>query len=302
MANGTWTEMKKSLKKSALIALLVPILASPIQDTKKNSYQNPFQRDIKEQLLSINYEVNYANAGSNTSPYKKYYESISPLITHLEEKGFQMNSLVQDPRFEIYEGTKNRFKPSTKRKSLSLDEYKKALGYEDKKNRISDFMDKNMNQLELAEQTYGIPKQVISAIIGVESDFGVNLGDYNPFNVYFSMYANNYKKAFATTQLEELLIFCKKQKINVYDLKSSHAGAISHAQFLPSSLNSLFVGDDIYDMKDNIFSVANYLSESKKRTKNLEKAIFDYNRSDLYVKTILNLAKEAEEILENSKF
>ena len=301
MANGTWTEMKKSLKKSALIALLVPFLASPIQDADKN-FINAFQRNIKEQLSSINYEVNYANSGSNASHYKKYYEKISPLITHLEEKGFQVSRLLQDPRFEIYEETKNRFTYSAERKSPSLNEYKIALGYDSKKNEISNFIEGNIDQLELAEQTYGIPKQIISAIIGVESDFGVNLGDYNPFNAYFSMYANNYKKEFASTQLEELLIFCEKHDIGVFSLKSSYAGAISYAQFLPYSLNQWFIGSDLYDMDNNILSVANYLSHFKKRTGNLEKAIFRYNPSNLYVKTILNLAKDAEEIMENSKF
>jgi membrane-bound lytic murein transglycosylase B len=272
----------------SLAALLLPVLVSPINGLKENFYQQ-----IPQETQKIN---------QNTSSYyEKYYKKISSLVNYLEEKGFQLENLLQDPRFEIYEGIRNRFKHSAEKKSLTLEEYKEALQYEDKKNRISDFINNNINQLELAEKIYEIPKYINSAIIGIESDFGDNLGSFNPFNAYFSMYANDYKKEFASTQLEELLIFCEKNNIDVFSLKSSYAGAISYAQFLPSSLNKWFIGNDLYDMGNNILSAANYLSHFKEITGSLEKAIFKYNKSKLFVRTILDLAKDAEEILSLNK-
>jgi len=280
--------MMKSFKRMSLAALLLPVLVSPINGLKENFYQQ-----IPQETQKIN---------QNTSSYyEKYYKKISSLVNYLEEKGFQLENLLQDPRFEIYEGIRNRFKHSAEKKSLTLEEYKEALQYEDKKNRISDFINNNINQLELAEKIYEIPKYINSAIIGIESDFGDNLGSFNPFNAYFSMYANDYKKEFASTQLEELLIFCEKNNIDVFSLKSSYAGAISYAQFLPSSLNKWFIGNDLYDMGNNILSAANYLSHFKEITGSLEKAIFKYNKSKLFVRTILDLAKDAEEILSLNK-
>ncbi len=118
------------------------------------------------------------------------------------------------------------------------------------------------------------------------------------------MYANNYKKEFAKTQLEELLIFCEKYNIDVFSLKSSYAGAISYFQFLPSSLNIWFIGNglsDLYNIGNNILSVANYLSHFKEETGSLEEAIYSYNRSRLYVRTVLDLAKDAEKLYSESK-
>ena len=269
--------MMKLLKRMSLATLLLSVLVSPIKNAEENFRQQTPQNIIHED-------------------YEKHHKNISSLINYLEEKGFQINDLLQNPKFEIYEGIGNMFKYSAEKKSQSLEEYKKALGYEDKKNRISDFINDNIDQLELSEETYRISKYINSAIIGIESDFGENKGGFNPFNAYVSMYADNYKKEFASTQLEELLIFCEKNKIDVFSLKSSYAGAISHAQFLPYSLNRWFIGNDLYDMDNNILSVANYLSYFKKRTGSLEKAIFKYNPSELFVKTVLDLAKDAEEL------
>ncbi len=274
--------MMKPLKKISLMALLIPFLVSPIKDTKEIFYEQINPKKVQKLRLK-------------TSDYERYYKDISPLIDYIEEKGFQINNLLRNPRFEIYKERKNLFSPPKRGERPSLEEYKKRLGYEDKKDKISDFIDKNIEQLKSAEEIYGISRYIISAIIGIESDFGNNLGSFNPFNTYFSMYAYNYKKDFAKNQLEELLIFCEKKDIDVFNLKSSHAGAMTPAQFIPSSLNSLFIGEDLYDMDNSILSVANYLSHSKKITKNLEKVIFSYNRNSLYVRTVLDLAKDAEE-------
>lgn len=222
-------------------------------------------------------------------------EALAPLVEYFESKGFDLLELLNDPRFEIYDGIGDRFRHSAERRTLTLDEYKKVLGFTDKRSRISGFINDNRSQLDLAEETYDIPKYVIAAIIGIESDYGKNIGRFNPFNSYISMYAENYRAEFAQAQLEELLIFTERNNLDVFDLKSSYAGAMSFAQFIPYSLNKWFVGDDIFDMNNNIMSVANYLAYFKERTGSLERSVFRYNPSQMYTDTVMDLAKEAEE-------
>ena len=65
-------------------------------------------------------------------------------------------------------------------------------------------------------------------------------------------------------------------------------------QFIPSSLNRWFVGKDVWEMNDNISSVANYLSYFKREKGDIEKAVFAYNPSRFYVKTVLELADYAK--------
>jgi membrane-bound lytic murein transglycosylase B len=222
-------------------------------------------------------------------------DDIAPLISYLKQEGFEIDKLLKDPRFELYEGISDRFRKSAEKKSHNLDSYKRVLGFETKADQIVKYINEHSEQLKKAEENYGISRYVIAAIIGIESDFGKNVGSYNPFNAYVSMYAENYRQDFAKAQLEELLIFVRRNDIDVFELKSSYAGAMTFAQFIPYSLNKWFVGKDIFDMSNNIMSVANYLDYFKQRTGDIETAVLRYNPSRLYTKAVLDLANTAEQ-------
>lgn len=220
-------------------------------------------------------------------------DNLPSLVNYLQEHGFDIQSLLDDPRFEVYDDITDRFTKSAEKKSQSLDSYKRVLGFEKKASQLNQFMAEHSDQLRKAEQEYGISRAVIAAIIGIESDFGKNTGSYNPFNAYVSMYANGYRQDFAKAQILELLKFTERNDIDVFDLKSSYAGAMTYAQFIPYSLNKWFIGDDIFDMNNNIISVANYLSYFKEKTGSIETAVLRYNPSDLYTQAVLDLAKQA---------
>ena len=221
-------------------------------------------------------------------------DRVQELADYFKSKNLDLESLLQDERYELYDDLSARFINSAERKTPTLEEYKQILGFDTKKTAIREFMDTHRTSLEEAEKTYGIPGHVVSAIIGLESNFGSVIGRYNPLNVYVSMYSENYRAQFARAQLEELLIFIRDRDIDVFELKSSYAGAMSYAQFIPYSLNRWFVGDDIFDMHNNIQSVANYLSHFKNITGTMEGAVYRYNPSSLYRDAVMALAKEAE--------
>jgi membrane-bound lytic murein transglycosylase B len=222
--------------------------------------------------------------------------SLTSLIEYFDSKGLDLKSLLEDSRFEIYDGIGDRFRRSAERRVLTFEEYKGILGFEAKKRNITGFIDSNIDQLKKAEAEYDIPRYVIAAIIGIESDYGKNIGSFNPLNAYVSMYAENYRAEFARAQLEELLLFTNRNNIDVFELKSSYAGAMTYAQFIPYSLNRWFVGDDIFDMNNNILSVANYLAHFKNITGSVERAVFRYNPSQMYTDAVMALAAEAEKM------
>ncbi len=228
-------------------------------------------------------------------------DRLNLLIEYFDSKNLDLKTLLDDPRFEIYDEIGDRFRNSAERRTPTLEEYKRILGFEDKKRRIIGFMDNNSEALQKAEEVYGIPGTVIAAIIGIESDFGQNIGRFNPLNAYVSMYSEDYRSDFARAQLEELLIFTERKGIDVFELKSSYAGAMSFAQFIPYSVNRWWVGDDIFDMDNNIYSIANYLRHFKEVTGTLEGAVFRYNPSSLYRDAVLALAAEAEKMVSVSQ-
>lgn len=245
---------------------------------------------IKASLLYLLFMLMASPLAATNDPYN---ENISALATYLEKEGYDIKKLIDDPRFQIYEDIAERFKKSAERKSQSLKSYKEILNFERKSVQINEFIEKHSTQLEKAEQQYGISRSVIAAIIGIESNFGTYTGSYNPFNAYVSMYVNEYRQDFAKAQLKELLAFTKRNDIDIFELKSSYAGAMTFAQFIPYSLNKWFVGDDIFDMNNNILSVANYLAYFVERTGSIETAVLRYNPSQLYTETVLDLADQA---------
>lgn len=225
---------------------------------------------------------------------EKYQQELSLLTSELDKEGYKINSLMEDDRFEVYGSIDERFTRSAERTTPTLEEYKEILDFDKKVEQGVKFLKGHSSQLWKAEEEYGISKYIITAIIGIESKYGTVLGSYNPFNVYVSMIVVDYRADFARAQLKELLEFTNRIQIDVFTLKSSYAGAMSAAQFIPYSVNKWWVGDDIFDIDNNIMSVANYLAHFQARTNDLRTSVLRYNPSDLYADTILDLASEIE--------
>lgn len=258
--------------------------------------------------------------GSQTNPQIVYGEKFSSidsvlvnsLVENLRKKGFGIEEFFLRPEFEIHPDIDSLFINSAESKALKAykaaskeekakifedeyQKYKEKLGFDGKTKQIKPFIKNNLEHLLTAEKEYQIPKEVIAATLGVESDFGKNKGKYYAFNAYVSLYLTGYKQEFAISQLKELLKFCERTKKDIF-IKSSYAGAIGYVQFLPYSLNKWFIGDDVYNMHDNILSTANYLAYFMKKTGSLEKAVLRYNPSDVFVKAVFDLAEHGKGI------
>ncbi|HMB40797.1 MAG TPA: lytic murein transglycosylase [Balneolaceae bacterium] len=245
-------------------------------------------------MLIIISSAKNSSVAQQAGPAMEYNDRVKQLISYFESNNLDLETHLKDSRFSLYDDIGGRFRNSAERKTPTLKEYQRILGFDTKKVKIREFMETYSAALEEAEESYDIPKYVISAIIGLESNFGAVVGSYNPLNVYVSMYSEDYRAEFARAQLEELLIFTSERNIDVFELKSSYAGAMAFAQFIPYSLNRWFVGDDIFDMRNNILSVANYLAHFKNITGDIQGAVFRYNPSSLYRDAVLSLADEAE--------
>ena len=267
----------QKLTKYALLTVLLSVNTEPLTAVKAPA--NP------------SYDFN-----SLTIEDSIYAKNIESLKDACAAKGYDISVLIEDKRFEVYEKIATYFTGSAERKSVSLDQYKKILGYDKKKTQAGSFIQKYGSTLEQAEKKYGVSRYVITAILGIESDFGKNIGRHNPFNAYASMYIVDYRADFALDQLIELLAFAKRNDLDVFELKSSYAGAISYAQFIPYSLNKWFVGSDIFDMRNNIMSIGNYLAYFMEKTGDMRTAVLRYNPSGLYADAVMSLAKEIENL------
>ena len=237
---------------------------------------------------------------SNVQIREEVQARIQRIADDFEAKGYDINAYLDDTRFRYIEGITQKFTRSAERRIESFEDYKQVLAYEIKKNKLAEFYAAYSEDLLAAEKEFNIPKEIIMGILGVESEFGTYKGNYNPFKAYISMMAEDYRYTFAEAQLEELLKFCKRTGLDIMDLQSSYAGAMSYAQFIPYSLNRWWMnseGKNLYHMPDNIRSVANYLAHFTKIEGNVEDAILRYNTSTLYQQAVLSLAEDAKRVI-----
>lgn len=120
-----------------------------------------------------------------------------------------------------------------------------------------------------ASQTYGVPEEIIMAIIGVETVFGRVTGDYRVMDALTVLTFDYPRRAeFFRGELENFLIFTRDMQIKPFTVKGSYAGAIGYPQFMPSSIRRYatdFDGDGQIDLRgspsDAIGSVAKFLAD-----------------------------------------
>ncbi len=198
------------------------------------------------------------------------------------------------------------------------------------------FLKQYHDTLEAAENIYGVSRNIIAAILLIETNFGKNTGN-QPILYRLSRLANicdeknidvNYlvlRKSHPGLERKEVFdraidlhaIFypevkatfevARRNDINPLSIKGSHAGAFGFPQFLPSSYLKYGVDGNrdgrisLYNMQDTIHSVANYLSgfgwEPDDDEAAHKRVIWEYNHSEPYVDTVYGIYSR----LENSR-
>jgi len=120
--------------------------------------------------------------------------------------------------------------------------------------------------LDKAERIYGVPPQIITAILGVETRYGSRQGSYRVMDSLVTL-AFNYppRAAFFRSELEQYLLLTREEGVDPMSVTGSYAGAMGQTQFISSSFRRYavdFDGDgrrDLWnDAADAIGSVGNY--------------------------------------------
>jgi len=158
-------------------------------------------------------------------------------------------------------------RPAEKTKPWS--EYRKIFVNEQRIEQGVEFWKKNAAALKRAETEFGVPAQIIVAILGVETRYGRNIGSYRVVDALSTLAFDYPNRApFFRSELEHFLLLTREQKKDPLELIGSYAGAMGYGQFMPSSYREFsvdFNGDGFNDIwnneEDAIGSVANYFKQ-----------------------------------------
>ncbi|BCG65085.1 MAG: membrane-bound lytic murein transglycosylase B [Methyloprofundus sp.] len=131
------------------------------------------------------------------------------------------------------------------------------------------FWQDNKASLTAMQQQYGLPAEIMVAIIGVETLYGARTGGYKVINALATLGFEYPKRSkFFLSELEHFLLLCREEKMNPLEPVGSYAGAMGMPQFMPSSYRHYaadFEGNGKRDIwhnpADSIASVANYFAK-----------------------------------------
>ncbi len=120
--------------------------------------------------------------------------------------------------------------------------------------------------LEGLEQKYGVPRGILIAIWGVETNYGSNKGSFSVLRSLATLGYEGKRADFGRQQLLYALRILQSGDVALEDFKGSWAGAMGHTQFIPTTYADYAAdgtGDGIRDIwtepRDAIASAAYYL-------------------------------------------
>lgn len=126
----------------------------------------------------------------------------------------------------------------------------------------------NDDALRRAEAKWGVPPEIVVAIVGVETNYGRLLGGFRVLDALATLAFDYPRRApFFRGELKEFLLLAREQGFSPFTPKGSYAGAMGVPQFMPGSFRRYavdFDGDTRIDLwtsgPDVVGSVANYLA------------------------------------------
>jgi lytic murein transglycosylase len=172
--------------------------------------------------------------------------------------------------------------------------------------RGSNMMKQYGSALGRIEQAYGVPGEVLVAIWGLETDFGVNIGKFPTIRALATLAYDCRRSDTFRAELLDALRIIDRGDLTASEMRGAWAGEIGQTQFMPSSYIKYAVDFDgnghrdlLRSAQDVLASTANYLAGyGWQRGKGWEpgspnfKVIQQWNKSEVYAKTIASFATQ----------
>ena len=163
-------------------------------------------------------------------------------------------NVIKYDRFqpEFYEDTKTYIGKRSSQKKL-----KKGIT----------FYKKNKSLINTIEETFEIEKELLLALMGVETNFGTYVGKMDILSSLATLSYDKRRSEFFTNELIILLKLIDTNKINYKTLYGSWAGACGFFQFMPSTIKNYALDynkDNYINLKNSVdayASAANYLNK-----------------------------------------
>ena len=152
--------------------------------------------------------------------------------------------------------------------TLTLDEYLHKTVTNDRITQGRKKKSQYPTLLGQIETKFGVPRHVILAFWGMESNYGKVKSRYQLTDSFITLIYDGRRSEFFTKQLLALMKIADKNKLHINDIHGSWAGAMGHFQFIPTTLAQYGIDgnhdsriDIINSIGDAMYSAGNYLNK-----------------------------------------
>jgi len=201
--------------------------------------------------------------------YSKHPEAQDVINTLVKEHGFDESYLVKTLQTAKKQEQILKSMSSPAEFTWTWDRYKKLFL---EKQRISNgkkFIKENFDLFQQVENDFGVPKEIITSILGVETRYGKIQGSYRVLDSLATLGFDFPRRSkFFKSELIQFFLLARENNLDINSIQGSYAGAMGYGQFISSSYRAYAVdydGDGYADLfnsvPDAVASIANYLQK-----------------------------------------
>ena len=201
--------------------------------------------------------------------YSEHPEAQDIIETLVEEHGFDRSYVIQILKMAKKQERILESMSSPAEFTWTWDRYKKLFLEEKRISNGKKFIKENSTLFKQVEDEFGVPKEIITSILGVETRYGKIQGGYRVLDSLATLGFDFPRRSkFFKSELIQLFILTRENNLDINAVQGSYAGAMGYGQFISSSYRAYAIdydGDGYADLfnsvPDAVASIANYLQK-----------------------------------------
>ena len=201
--------------------------------------------------------------------YSKHPAAQDVIKTLVSEHGFDQNYVAEILQTAIKQDQILESMSSPAEFTWTWDRYKKLFLEEKRIANGKKFINDNAALFDRVENEFGVPREIITSILGVETRYGKIKGSYRVLDSLATLGFDFPRRSkFFKSELIQFFILTRENNLDIHSVQGSYAGAMGYGQFISSSYRAYaldYDGDGYADLfnsvPDAVASIANYLKK-----------------------------------------
>jgi len=201
--------------------------------------------------------------------YSEHPEAQDIIDTLVKEHGFDRSYVIQILKTAKKQDRILESMSSPAEFTWTWNRYKKLFLEEKRISNGKKFIKENSTLFKRVEDEFGVPKEIITSILGVETRYGKIQGSYRVLDSLATLGFDFPRRSkFFKSELIQFFILTRENNLDINTVQGSYAGAMGYGQFISSSYRAYAIdydGDGYADLfnsvPDAVASIANYLQK-----------------------------------------